>query len=173
MSGLTAQQASDRTRRSLGMSLWALWALAALGVPRVVAHDLDLVGPLANSVLVFLPLAIWLAVALWRRVPHPFRTLLVVGLFYGALVAVTHQVLWTHSFDGDPPALGGNLRDTLPPTWEAVVLRAFAFASSLFTGAFVGAIVGALGLALARVVPGFRPGVDQPRTRLSQLTGRD
>lgn len=141
----------------LGMSLAAVCGLAVLGVPRVVAHDLDLVGPATNAVLVFAPIAAWLAVVLWRRVPNPFLTLLVIGGIYGVLLALTHQVLWTQSFDGDPPRLGGNLTGVLPAAAEAAVTRGFAFASSLVTGLLVGAAVGAVGWLLARVVPGFRP----------------
>lgn len=147
----------SRVRRALGMSPLAVCGLAALGVPRVVAHDLDLVGPLVNSVLVFAPIAIWLAVVLWKRVSRPFLTLLAVGVVYGVLVAVTHQVFWTQSFEGDPPVLGGNLAGVLSPTAEGLVLRVFAFFSSVLTGTAVGAVTGAAGWLLAKLVPGFRP----------------
>lgn len=126
-------------------------------VPRVVAHDLDLVGPAVNSVLVVAPIAVWLAVVLPKRVPHPFLTLLVIGVCYGILLAATHQVLWTQAHDGDPPRLGGNLEGTFSPGVEAVVLRFFAVFSSLLTGAGVGAAAGAVGWLLARMVPAFRP----------------
>ncbi|OLZ58183.1 hypothetical protein BS330_12665 [Amycolatopsis keratiniphila subsp. nogabecina] len=130
--------------------------LAALGVPRVVAHDLGLVGPVGNALLVFVPLAIWLAIVLWRRVPNPFLTLLVVGLAYGVLLGLTHQVLWTEAFPGGPPSLSGNLVGTLPPSTEAVVLRIFAFGSSLLTGVLNGAASGAVGWLLAKMVSGLR-----------------
>lgn len=148
---------SGRLRHSLGVSSWEIIGLAALGVPRVVAHDLDLVGPVGNALLVFVPLAIWLVVVLWRRVPNPFLTLLVVGVAYGVLLGITHQLLWTEAFPGGAPSLGGNLAGTLPPTAEALVLRIFAFGSSVFTGAFTGAATGAAGWLLAKVVPGPRP----------------
>lgn len=131
--------------------------LALLGVPRVIAHDLELVGSLANSLLVFVPIAIWLAVVLWRRVPNPFLTLLVIGLTYGVLLGVTHQVLWGQAFGGASPSLGGNLEGVFPASTEAVVLRVFAFLSSLLTGAGMGAALGAVGWLLARLVPGLRP----------------
>ncbi|WP_199429742.1 hypothetical protein [Qaidamihabitans albus] len=143
-------------RRSLGMSPLGIFGLAALGVPRVIAHDLDLVGPVGNALLVFVPIAVWLTVALWKRVPNAFLTLLVVGVVYGLLLAVTHQVLWAEAFADDPPALGGNLTDVLAPSAEGIVLRVFAFFSSLVTGTVVGAVTGAVGWALSRLVPGFR-----------------
>ena len=132
--------------------LW-LWGLALLGVPRVVAHDLRLVGPVVNSVLVFAPLAVWLAVVLWRRVPNPFVTLLAVGVCHGILLAVTHQLLWAESFGDAPPRLGS----TLSPAVEQVVLRIAAALSSLGTGTAVGAATGAVAWAVARVVPAFGP----------------
>ncbi len=129
-----------------------LWALALLGVPRVVAHDLRLVGPVVNAVLVFAPVAVWLAAVLWRRVPNPFVTLLVVGVCHGVLLAVTHQLLWAQAFGDAPPRL-----DALAPGAEQVVLRIAAALSSLVTGTAVGAATGAVAWAVARVVPAFGP----------------
>ncbi|MFC4855972.1 hypothetical protein [Actinophytocola glycyrrhizae] len=148
---------SVRGRRPLGLSLVWIWALAALAVPRAVAHDLDLVGPTVNSVLVFAPAVVWLAVVLPKRVPRPFLTLLMIGVCHGILLAATHQVLWTQAHDAAPPRLGGNLEGTFSPGVEAVVMRLFAVFSSLLTGAGVGAVAGAVGWLLARMVPAFRP----------------
>lgn len=146
----TVDRNSVRTRR-LGLSPPAVWGLAVLGVPRVVAHDLDLVGPELNTVLVFAPPLVWLVVVLARRVPSPLATLSVIGLAYGVLLAVTHQLLWSHAFDGDAPTLGGNLAGTLSPVWEQVVVRGFACVSSLVTGLAVGAVTGVVAWALSSV----------------------
>ncbi|MFG1945917.1 hypothetical protein [Nonomuraea sp. NPDC048826] len=140
---------------SLGMSPIAILGLAALGVPRVVAHDLGPVGPVVNAVLVFLPVVIWLGVVLWRRVPNPFLTLLAIGGAYGVLLAVAHQLFWGAAFD-DPPQLGGNLAGALSPGAEEALMRTFAFGSSLFTGVLVGVVTGLVGWLLARAVPAFR-----------------
>ncbi|MBC3193245.1 hypothetical protein H7X46_19485 [Pseudonocardia sp. C8] len=129
--------------------------LAALGVPRVVAHDLGPVGGVTNALLVFVPIAVWLVVVVWRGVPQPFTTLVVVGLIYGVLVGVTHQLLWPWAFDS-PPRLGGTLAGALSPTAEAIVLRAFAFGSSLLTGLVVGIVTGAVGWVLLRIRRGQR-----------------
>ncbi|WP_232376423.1 hypothetical protein [Amycolatopsis aidingensis] len=147
----------ESMRARLGISPWLAGGLAVLGVPRVIAHDLGLVGPVLNAVLVFLPIAIWAAVVLWQRVPNPLRTLTAVGLVYGVLLAVTHQLLWTEAFGDSPPSLGGNLAGVLAPAAEGVLLRVFAFGSSLVTGLAVGAATGAVCWVLARLVPGFRP----------------
>lgn len=135
------QTATSTGRRRLGLSWWAIVLLAALAVPRVVTHDLDLVGPLANALLVFVPLVCWVLVAFLAKVPNPVSTLFVVGLVYGVLLAVGHQLLWGYAYDGAPPSLGGNL-DTLSVTAQAVLMRVFAALSSVVTGAVVGAVTG-------------------------------
>ncbi len=142
--------------KALGLSPIVILALAVLGVPRVIAHDLRLVGPAVNALLVFLPIAVWLAVVLWKRVPNPFLTLLAVGVVHGILLGLTHQVLWSESFGDTPPALGGNLAGALSPATEAVLLRTFAFGSSLLTGVGVGAATGAVGWLASRLIPATR-----------------
>jgi hypothetical protein len=139
--------------RWAGMPWTWIWGLALLGVPRVVAHDLRLVGPVVNAVLVFAPIAVWLAVVLWRRVPNAFVALLVVGACHGVLLAVTHQLLWAQSFGGVAPRLDS----VLPSGAEQVVLRIFAALSSLVTGTAVGAATGAVAWVVARLVPAFGP----------------
>ncbi|MEU4746630.1 hypothetical protein AB0G02_40080, partial [Actinosynnema sp. NPDC023658] len=69
--------------RRTGLPAAWLWGLAALGVPRVVAHDLRLVGPVLNAVLVVVPVLVWTVVGLWRRVPNPLPALLAVGVCHG------------------------------------------------------------------------------------------
>ena len=55
-----------------------------------------------------------------------------------------------------PPALGGNLAGALSPATEAVLLRTFAFGSSLLTGVGVGAATGAVGWLASRLIPATR-----------------
>lgn len=148
---------SNPVRRALGVSPPVILGLALLGVPRVVAHDLDLVGPVVNALLVFVPIAVWIGFVLVGRVPNPFLTLLAVGVGYGVLLGVTHQLLWAEAFAGARPSLGGNLAGVLPPAGEALLLRVIAFGSSLVTGALTGVATGAAGWLLARIVPGLRP----------------
>lgn len=138
----------DRVRR---LPVLALIALALLGIPRVVLHDLDLLheGTAVNLVFVAVPLLVWVAVVLARRVTRPFTMLLLVGLLHGAMLAVTHQLLWNAAFDGAPPQLGGNLAD-LDPTAQAIILRLTSVPSGLVTGALLGAITGAAAWLLSR-----------------------
>jgi len=139
--------------RKLGLPVSAIILLAAIAAIRVPLHDLSIVseGTLVNSLLVFVPLAIWLIVVLLRRVPNPFLALTVVGVAYGVMLAVIHQLLWTAAYDGSPPSLGGNLEGVLAPGLEAVIFRTSAFFSSIVTGTVLGVIVGAIAWVIERV----------------------
>ncbi|AHY48119.1 Hypothetical Protein RradSPS_2836 (plasmid) [Rubrobacter radiotolerans] len=143
-------------RRGIGLSPLAVVVLAAVAAIRVPLHDLDLVreGSILAALLVFVPLAIWVAVALARRVPNPLLTLTVVGFAYAGMLAVTHQLLWGAAFGGNPPSLGGNLEGVLSPGAEAAVFRVSAFFSSLATGTAVGVVAGAVAWALRRLWQG-------------------
>ncbi|RXZ82612.1 hypothetical protein EBB07_08905 [Paenibacillaceae bacterium] len=134
-----------------GMPLLMLLLLALLGVPRVIAHDLQLVDPggWINRLLVFIPPLIWLIVVLRSKTTKPFAALLFIGILYGILLAVTHQLLWNYAFD-QPPQLGGNLRH-LSPAVGSLIARIFAFISSLATGTVVGILLGALGAAVKKL----------------------
>jgi hypothetical protein len=139
--------------RKLGLSVSAIILLAAIAALRVPLHDLGIVqeGSVAAGLLVFVPLAIWLVVVLQQRVPNPFLALTVVGVAYGVMLAVVHQLLWVAAFDGNPPSLGGNLEGVLDPGLEAVVFRVSAFFSSLATGTVLGAFVGAVAWVIERL----------------------
>ena len=137
----------------LGLSLSMIVLLAAIAAVRVPLHDLGIVeeGSAAAWLLVFVPLAVWVAVALRRRVPNPLLTLTVVGFAYAVMLAVIHQLFWGAAFGGDPPSLGGNLEGVLAPGVEAAVFRVSAFFSSLVTGTVVGALSGAVAWAIRRL----------------------
>lgn len=65
----------------LGFSVPVLVLLAALGAPRVVLHDLDIIheGTLINSLFVFVPPLIWIIATLVARAQRPFVTNLAIG----------------------------------------------------------------------------------------------
>jgi hypothetical protein len=136
---------------ALGLPWTALIGLALLAVPRVVLHDLDLIqeGDFVNLLLVFVPLLVWIVVALAARVPKPFLTLLAVGGLYGVFLALGHQLLWDRSV-GDDATLGGNLEGTLSPATEELVIRTFAVFSSIFTGLLVGAVTGLIAWGVSK-----------------------
>jgi hypothetical protein len=139
-------------RRPLGLSLPAIVLLAAIAAIRVPLHDLGIVNESSAAawLLVFVPLAAWVAVALWSRVPNPFLTLTVVGLVYGIMLAAIHQVFWGAAF-GDPPSLGGNLEGVLAPGMEVLILRVASIPSSIVTGTVLGAVAGAVAWAIGRL----------------------
>jgi hypothetical protein len=141
--------------RALGVPWTALVGLALLGLPRVLLHDLNVIqeGDLANLLLVVVPPAVWIVVVLSARVPKPFLTLIVVGAIYGVFLAVGHQLLWDHAL-GKEPSLGGNLEGQLSPAVEELVIRIFAFISSLFTGLLVGAVTGLVAWGAGRLLNG-------------------
>lgn len=128
----------------LGLPFSTVFLLAVLGVPRVIAHDLHLVEPgsLANFLLAIIPPLIWLSFVLWKKV-NPFRPLLFVGIFYGVMLGITHQMLWGLAFETSP-TLGGNLSD-LPPLVHILLTRMFGFISSVVTGSLIGVVVGLVG----------------------------
>jgi hypothetical protein len=151
----TITAATPGLSRGRPLSPWLIVGLAALAVPRVIAHDLQLAssGSVANQLLAFVPPLIWLAVVLWQRPPRPLLTHLLIGACYGVMLAIGHQIMWTAAYDGNPPQLGGNLAGRLDPAVENIVMRSFAFVSSVITGTLVGAVVGAIGMVLARLLP--------------------
>ena len=154
---LPTPQTDPSTRQSrsgaVGLSLWALIGLALLGVPRVILHDLDLIheGTAPNLLLVVAPPLIWILVAVVALLRRPALTLLVVGLFYGVLLALTHQLLWGAAYPGGGPALGGNLTD-LDPTLQAIIMRSAAALSGVLTGVVVGALTGLVAEAVRAIV---------------------
>lgn len=125
--------------------------LALLAVPRVVAHDLKWVQPgsLMNSLLVFIPPLLWIGFVLWKKPARPFTVLLFVGVCYGVLLGITHQLLWNFAFE-KPPTLGGNLAG-IPSAANNLIVRSFSFISSLVTGTVIGAITGIIAAFLSRL----------------------
>ena len=118
----------------------AIVLLALLAVPRVVVHDLHIL-PLDSTLYKFLavaPFAAWLAVAIFRKNRRPIHDFMYLGLVFGVLLAVTHQLTWDASWGENLPRLHGNLEGRLNPVVEGLLLRAAAFVSSLFTGALLG-----------------------------------
>lgn len=120
--------------------------LAALGVPRVVLHDLRLVSFDSPIYKVFAvgPLLIWLLFAIFRKTKTPFKDFLLLGLMFGLLLGITHQITWATSWGDNVPHLHGNFEGKLDPVIESLILRAAAFISSIFTGLFAGVLFGGI-----------------------------
>ncbi|SDT78567.1 hypothetical protein [Actinoplanes derwentensis] len=140
---------------SLKTTFWLPAALGLLAAPRAVLHDLELIEPETglNAALVFVPLIVWIVVAV-RTEAGPFRLLLPTGLAYGTYLAVIHNLLW----DGQA-RLGGNLSGRLSGPAEELALRATMSVSSLVTGVLVGAACGAVTWLITRRKKDTRQGV--------------
>ncbi|BEL12156.1 hypothetical protein Q0Z83_103470 [Actinoplanes sichuanensis] len=108
--------------------------LGLLAAPRAVLHDLGLIHERTgvNALLVFVPLLIWVLVAVTRS-PNPIRLLLGAGVVYGISLAVIHNALW-------------NGESTVAEPLARVAMTL----SSLVTGAAVGAICGGIAWLITR-----------------------
>ncbi|MET0419934.1 MAG: hypothetical protein ABW022_28295 [Actinoplanes sp.] len=140
-----------RSKTRFGLPVGVIVGLGLLAAPRVVLHDLDLIseGTFINALLVFVPLLIWIAVAVWRST-NPFVSLLAAGGVYGLCLLVVHNALWSQSWAGDPPRLGGNLAGRLPTAVEELILRGAMSVTSIFTGLAVGTVCGAVAWVITR-----------------------
>ena len=153
-------------QRPLGLPILAIGGLALLGVPRVVLHDMGLIeeGTFINSLFVFVPVVIWVAVTVLMRLRRPFLTLLVVSVTYGVFLALVHQIFWGAAFPGGTPELGGNLAG-LDPMAQSVIVRFFSVITSLVTGALVGVVTGLIAAGLSALLPSGTSGSNSPGTR--------
>lgn len=150
--------APPASKAALDLPLIAIVGLALLAVPRAILHDLGVIQAetFVNMLLAVGPALVWIVVVAARRRSRPFLTGLAIGGCYGVVLALVHQLLWDVSFAGGAPELGGNLAG-LDPAAQAVIFRAFAVVSSLFTGLAVGAISGLLAWALGALLRRNRP----------------
>ncbi len=129
-----------------GLPLAATLGLAALAVPRVILHDLHLIPPSApvTWALALAPVVVWIAAAVLTRTPRPFLAVLLIGVSFGVMLVVTHQLLWDTAFKGAPPALGTGPAALLIPRVAAVF-------SGLATGTAMGAIAGLVAMLISPV----------------------
>lgn len=138
----TPINAGGRRPYFFGMPLLLMAGLALLGLPRVVLHDLHLISERSPATwfLALAPVAAWIAVTILVRSPRPFLTVLVIGLMFGVMLVLTHQLLWDVAYSGNAPSVGAG-------TAAEVIPRIAAVPSGLMTGAAIGAIGGLLAMA--------------------------
>ena len=134
----------SKVKEKLGVGIFELAALSLLGLPRVILHDLSVIeeGTFFNSLLVFVPVIVWIIYILRRKVKAPFLSMLLLCIIYGIILGITHQILWTQSFP-EGVQLGGNLSE-LPAAVSNAIIRGFAFLSSITTGTIMGLALGAV-----------------------------
>jgi hypothetical protein len=130
------------------LSIAAIIFLAALAIPRVFVHDLHLASfdSLLYKTLAVGPLVVWLIVAIARKSKKPFYDFLLVGLVFGLLLALAHQINWDASWGNNTPHIGGNLAGKFSPLAEGLTLRTAAIISSVMTGLVFGSAFGLVAL---------------------------
>jgi hypothetical protein len=134
------------------MATGLILLLVALGVPRTILEDLDVVAPESGLLYYFLaltPFAIWLAVGIARRSCRPLADFLVVGILYGLSLVVIHQALWSvgPSLAHHPPASAVDFADQFGPGWRGVALRGYTSGIAMMIGVGSGVVVGLVALA--------------------------
>jgi hypothetical protein len=138
------------------MPTWLMFALVALGLPRTILADLDIVAPESSLLYYFLaliPFAVWFAVAVIRRSRRPFMDFLVLGVLYGLSLVVVHQLLWDvgPSLGHDPPAGAVSFADRFSPPLREVALRGYTIVIAMLIGLGTG-LVAALAAVVANLV---------------------
>jgi hypothetical protein len=137
------------------MPTWLMLGLVALGLPRTILADLDIVAPessLLYYVLALTPFAVWLVVAIVRTSRKPFRDFLVLGVLYGLSLVIVHQALWDvgPGLGHNPPESAVDFADQFSPAWREFALRAYTSGIAMVIGVGTG-LVAALVAVGARV----------------------
>lgn len=146
----------DAARRSPGllhrrfvltdMPTWLMLALVAVGLPRTILADLDIVAPESGLLYYFLaltPFAVWLGVAVARRTRRPFMDFLVLGVLYACSLVVVHQALWDvgPSLGHRPPDGAVSFAEQFSGVWYDVALRGYTTVIALGIGVGTGLVI--------------------------------
>ncbi|MFE6647930.1 hypothetical protein ACFVJS_15280 [Nocardioides sp. NPDC057772] len=153
----------ERRFPATDMSWGLVLILVAIGVPRTVLADLEVVPPnsgLAYYVLALAPFVVWLAVALARRSRRPFADFVVVGVLYGLTLVAIHQALWGvgRTWGYRPPAAAFEFADRFGPAWYDIAARGYTCGVAMMIGIGSGLVVAVIALIAGRV----RGRADQP-----------
>lgn len=126
--------------------------LVALGVPRTVLADLDVVPPESGPlyyVVALTPFAVWLVAAVARRSVHPVLDHVIVGLLYGISLVVVHQLLWAAgpSLGHNPPQGALEFAQRFDPALQDLALRVYTSGIALAIGLGCGLVMALAALA--------------------------
>jgi hypothetical protein len=137
------------------LPIWLSLLLVALGLPRTVLADLDIVPPESGALyytLALIPFAVWLGVALTRRSRRPFLDFVVVGFLYGVSLVVVHQALWNvgPGLGHSTPASAIEFADRFAPAWREAALRVYTSGVAMVIGLGSGAAIGLVSLGATR-----------------------
>lgn len=133
----------DRRFPLTDMPVWLMLVLVALGLPRTILADLDIVAPensLLYYVLALTPFAAWLVVAIVRSSRRPFADFLVLDVLYGLSLVVVHQVLWDvgPSLGHNPPESAVDFANQFSPAWRELTTRAYSSGIAMVIGVGTG-----------------------------------
>jgi hypothetical protein len=137
------------------MPTWLVLGLVALGLPRTVLADLDVVTPqssLLYYVLALTPFAVWLVVAIVRPSRRPFMDFLVLGVLYGLSLVVVHQVLWSvgPSLGHNPPGSAVDFAEQFSPAWRELALRGYTGGIAMVIGVGTGLVAAVVAVGAHR-----------------------
>jgi hypothetical protein len=130
------------------MPIWLMLGLLALGLPRTILADLDVVPPdsgLLYFVLALTPFAAWIVVAVVRNSRRPFLDFLVLGSLYGLSLLLVHQALWElgPSLGEHPPQSAVDFADQFSGAWRELALRTYTSGIAMVIGVGTGLVVAA------------------------------
>jgi hypothetical protein len=133
----------DRRFPLTDMPVGLMLVLVALGLPRTILADLDIVAPessLLYYVLALTPFAVWLALAIVRSSRRPFADFLVLGVVYGLSLVAVHQALWDvgPSLGHNPPQSAVDFANQFGPAWRELATRAYSSAIAMVIGVGTG-----------------------------------
>lgn len=128
------------------MPTWLMLLLVAIGMPRTILADLNVVPPesgILYYILALAPFVAWIAVAIVRETRKPIMDFIVLGVLYGLSLILVHQVLWnTGVGEGKYPTQGAlNFADNFSPSVHDLAMRGFSVMIALAIGIGSGIIV--------------------------------
>ncbi|HEX4815175.1 MAG TPA: hypothetical protein VFV66_20730 [Nonomuraea sp.] len=147
-----AFRTQDRTDlRGGGMPTWLMLTLVAIGLPRTILADLDVVPPesgLLYYVIALAPFAAWLVVAIVRETTRPVRDFLVLGALYGLSLVVVHQVLWNvgAGMGHQAPAGAASFAENFGPAFQDLAIRGYTIIIAMGIGVGSGLVVAMVAL---------------------------
>ncbi|WP_347954445.1 hypothetical protein [Gordonia aichiensis] len=137
------------------MPVGLMLALVAIGLPRTVLADLDIVSPessLLYFVLALAPFAAWTAVAIMRPTRRPFRDFLVLGGLYAISLIVVHQsLLQGPGAAHEIPQAAVDFSSSFAPGVQEWALRGYTAVVSLVIGLGTGLVVALVAVVAGRV----------------------
>lgn len=138
------------------MPAWLMMTLVAVGLPRTILADLDVVQPESGLLYYFLalaPFAVWLAVAVLRATRKPVMDFVVLGVLYALSLAVVHQVLWNANagYGHQPPASAVKFAENFSPGSQDLALHGYTIMISLMIGIGSGLVVAIVAFVAGKV----------------------